>query len=79
MTFIKNKFNHGNEILFAALMVLVFAPHDYRLPGLGILCFFLITAAIIDSKKNKSASDALPGSRPAAARQTHRQVSRAAA
>jgi hypothetical protein len=52
MTFIKNKFNHGNEILFAALMVLVFAPHDYRLPGLGILCFFLITAAIIDSKKN---------------------------
>ena len=52
MTFIKNKFNHGNEILFVALMVLVFAPHDYRLPGLGILCFFLITAAIIDSKKN---------------------------
>jgi hypothetical protein len=68
MTFIKNKFNHGNEILFAALMVLVFAPHDYRLPGLGILCFFLITAAIIDSKKNKSASDASPGgSHPAAA------------
>jgi hypothetical protein len=54
MTFIKNKFNHGNEILFVSLMVLEFAPHDYRLPGLGILCFSLITAAVIDvsSKKN---------------------------
>ena len=52
MTFIKNKFNHGNEILFVSLMALVFAPHHYKLPGLGILCFSLITAAVIDWKKN---------------------------
>jgi len=42
----------GNEILFASIMVLLFAPHHYKLPGLGILCFFLITAAVIDWKKN---------------------------
>jgi hypothetical protein len=52
MTFIKNKFNHGNEILFVSIMILEFAPHEYKLPGLGILCFSLITAAVIDSKKN---------------------------
>ncbi|MFA6212577.1 MAG: hypothetical protein WCT03_27695 [Candidatus Obscuribacterales bacterium] len=52
MTFIKNKFNQGNEILFVSLMVLVFAPDQYKLPGLGILCFSLITAAVIDCKKN---------------------------
>jgi hypothetical protein len=52
MTFIKNKFNHGNEILFASIMILEFAPNHYKLPGLGILCFSLITAAIIDWKKN---------------------------
>jgi hypothetical protein len=52
MTFIKNKFNHGNEILFVSMMALVFAPHHYKLPGLGILCFSLITAAVIDCKKN---------------------------
>lgn len=52
MTFIKNKFNQGNEILFVSLMVLVFAPDHYKLPGLGILCFSLITAAVIDCKKN---------------------------
>lgn len=33
-------------------MVLIFLPHDYKLPGLGILCFSLITAAVIDCKKN---------------------------
>ncbi len=52
MTFMKNKFNHGNEILFVSLMALVFAPPHYKLPGLGILYFFLITAAVIDWKKN---------------------------
>jgi hypothetical protein len=52
MPFIKNKFNHGNEILFVSLMVLEFAPHDYKLPGLGILCFSLITAAVLDWEKN---------------------------
>jgi hypothetical protein len=52
MTVIKTKFNHGNEILFVSLMVLQFAPHDYRLPGLGILCFCLITAAVIDWSRN---------------------------
>jgi hypothetical protein len=48
----KNKFNLGNEILFVSIIALVFAPHDYKLPGLGILCFSLITAAFIDWKKN---------------------------
>jgi hypothetical protein len=52
MTFIKNKFNHGNEIFFVSIMALVFAPHDYKLPALGILWFSLITAAVIDCKKN---------------------------
>ncbi len=52
MTFIKNIFNLGNEILFVSLMALWFAPHHYKLPGLGILCFSLITAAVIDWKKN---------------------------
>jgi len=52
MTFIKNKFNHGNEILFVSIMALIFAPHHYKLPGLGILCFSLIIAAVIDWKKN---------------------------
>lgn len=47
MTFIQ-----GNEILFLALMTLLFAPPHYKLPGLGILCFSLITAALIDFKKN---------------------------
>lgn len=45
-------FSHGNEILFASIMILLFAPPHYKLPGLGILCFCLITAAIIDWKKN---------------------------
>ncbi len=49
MAFIKNL---GNEILFVSLMILLFAPHHYKLPGLGILCFSLITAAFIDWKKN---------------------------
>jgi hypothetical protein len=52
MTGIKRKFNHGNEILFASIMILLFAPPQYKLPGLGILCFSLITAAVIDWKKN---------------------------
>jgi hypothetical protein len=52
MTFIKNIFNHGNEILFVTLMALVFAPDQYKLPGLAILCFSLIIAAVIDCKKN---------------------------
>jgi hypothetical protein len=52
MALIKNKFNHGNEILFVSIMVLEFAPHDYKLPGLGILCFSLIIAAVIDCGKN---------------------------
>jgi len=51
MTGIKGKFNHGNEILFASIMILLFAPPQYKLPGLGILCFSLITAAVIDWKK----------------------------
>ena len=42
----------GNEILFVSLMILVLAPHQYKLPGLAILCFCLITAAVIDWKKN---------------------------
>ena len=33
-------------------MILVFAPNHYKVPGIGIFCFFLITAAIIDCKKN---------------------------
>ncbi|RTL39743.1 MAG: hypothetical protein EKK48_17885 [Candidatus Melainabacteria bacterium] len=53
MTVSKNKFSYGNEILFVAIMVLLFAPHDYKLPGLGILCFCLIIAAFIDWEKNK--------------------------
>lgn len=52
MAFIKNKFNHGNDILFISIMVLLLAPPHYKLPGLGILCFSLITAAVIDWKKN---------------------------
>jgi hypothetical protein len=52
MTLIKNKFNYGNEVLFVSLMILEFAPHDYKLPGLGILCFSLITAAVIDWENN---------------------------
>lgn len=52
MTYIKNKFNHGNEILFVSIMALIFAPDHYKLPGLGILCFSLIIAAVIDCKKN---------------------------
>ena len=52
MTLTKNKFNHGNEILFLSIMTLVFAPPHYKLPGLGILCFSLIIAAVIDWKKN---------------------------
>ena len=52
MALIKNKFNHGNEIFFVSLMALVFAPHHYKLPGLGILYLSLITAAVIDCKKN---------------------------
>jgi hypothetical protein len=53
MTGIKNKFGYGNEILFVSIMILLFAPPHYKLPGLGILCFSLITAAIFDWKRNK--------------------------
>ena len=52
MRFIKNKFNHGNEIFFVSIMALLFAPHHYKLPFLGILYFSLILAAVIDWKKN---------------------------
>ena len=52
MTLIKNKFNHGNEVFFVSIMVLEFAPQYYKLPVLGILYFALITAAVIDWKKN---------------------------
>ena len=52
MTFIKNKFNLGNEIFFVSILALKFAPHHYKLPGLGIFYFSLITAAVIDWKKN---------------------------
>ncbi len=52
MTYIKSKFNHGNEILFVSIIALVSAPHHYKLPGLGLLCFSLTTAAVIDCKKN---------------------------
>jgi hypothetical protein len=54
MTFIKNKFNHGNEILFVSLMVLLFAPPHYKLAGIGILWFLLVSAAIIDSSRKNS-------------------------
>ena len=43
----------GNEILFVSLIILVLAPHQFKLPGLGLLCFFLIIAAVIDWEKNK--------------------------
>lgn len=52
MTFKKSTFNAGNEILFVAIMALVFAPQQYKLPGLGILCLSLIIAAFVDWKKN---------------------------
>jgi len=52
MTLSKNKFNHGNEVLFVSIMVLEFAPNHYKLPGLGILWVSLIVAAVIDWKKN---------------------------
>jgi hypothetical protein len=53
MTFSKSKFNRGNEILFVSLMVLLLAPNHFKLAGLGILWFSLITAAVIDcNKKN---------------------------
>ena len=52
MTFSKNKFTQGNDILFVSLMALIFAPEPYKLPGLGILYVALITAAVIDCKKN---------------------------
>jgi hypothetical protein len=48
----KNRFSHGNEILFVSIMILYFGPHHYKLPGLAIFCFLLITAAFIDWKKN---------------------------
>lgn len=52
MRFTKHKFNHGNEVFFVSLMALVFAPHHYKLPSLGIFYISLITAAVIDCKKN---------------------------
>ena len=52
MTRSKNTFDQGNEILFVSIMALLLAPHEYKLPGLGILCFSLIIAAVIDWKKN---------------------------
>jgi len=52
MTPIKNRFTLGNEILFVSILTLLFAPHNYKLPGLAILCVCLITAAVIDWKKN---------------------------
>ena len=51
MARINNKFDHGNEIFFVSLLVLLFAPHHYKLPGFGILAFWLITAAVIDWKR----------------------------
>lgn len=45
-------FSRGNEILFVSIVALYFTPNQYKLPLLGILCLFLITAAIIDWKKN---------------------------
>ena len=47
------KLSHGNEILFVSLMVLLFAPPQYKLPGLLTLCLFLVVAAVIDWKKNR--------------------------
>lgn len=52
MAFSKNKFSLGNDILFVSLMALIIAPEPYKLPGLGILYVALITAAVIDCKKN---------------------------
>ena len=52
MTFRKKVFNHGNEILFVSIMALIFSPNQYKLPGLGIFYFSLVTAAVIDCKKN---------------------------
>lgn len=52
MAFSKNKFIHGNEIFFVSIMALLFAPQHYKLPSLGIFHFMLITAAVIDWKKN---------------------------
>lgn len=52
MTFSKKKFNLGNDIFFASILALLFAPHDYKLPGLAVLCFCLITAAFIDWSKS---------------------------
>ncbi len=52
MRSVKAKSNHGNEIFFVSILVLEFAPHHYKLPLLGIFYFFLITAAVIDCKKN---------------------------
>jgi len=49
MALIKNR---GNEIFFVSLMALEFTPNQYKLPLLGILCFFLITAALIDWSMN---------------------------
>lgn len=52
MTSIKNKlFARGNEIFFVLIMALKFAPNPYKFPGILILSFSLITAAIIDWKK----------------------------
>lgn len=62
----KNNSNLGNEIFFLSLMILAFAPHDYKLPGLGILWCCLVLAAIIDWERRKNASDASSdGSHPA--------------
>lgn len=52
MMFTKIKFNLGNEILFVAFMILLYTPNQYKLAGLCILCFSLITAAVIDWRKN---------------------------
>jgi hypothetical protein len=52
MTVTKNKFGYGNEVLFGAIMILLFAPHQYKLPGIVILCFCLIIAAVIDWERN---------------------------
>lgn len=48
----KNIFDHGNEIFFVSLMALLFAPPQYKIPGLAIFYFLLIAAALIDWKKN---------------------------
>ncbi|HEY9756902.1 MAG TPA: hypothetical protein V6C97_17175 [Oculatellaceae cyanobacterium] len=52
MAAIQNRSNLGNQIFFGSIMALVFAPHDYKLPALGIFYFVLILAAVVDSKKN---------------------------